>query len=70
MIYGPFMRGGELTSDGDTAFHARLTAWDGEIGYKDDFDTLDMMQGAGLEIVMVVEMPANNLALVAGKPAG
>lgn len=68
VIYGPFMRAGELTSDGDREFHARLTAEDPEIGYKDDFDTMDMLQNAGLEMAQVVEMPANNLALVARKP--
>ncbi|MBE1284342.1 MAG: DUF938 domain-containing protein [Rhodobacteraceae bacterium] len=68
VIYGPFKRGDELTSDGDRAFHASLVAHDPEIGYKDDFDTMDLMQTAGLEMVEVLEMPANNLALVAGKP--
>ena len=65
VVYGPFMRAGELTSPGDRAFHADLIAADPAIGYKDDFDTLDMMVAAGLEIAEVVEMPANNLALVA-----
>lgn len=65
VIYGPFMRGGELTSTGDAEFHARLTAQDPAIGYKDDFDTMDLLQAAGLEMAQVVEMPANNLALVA-----
>ena len=63
------MRAGELTSEGDARFHATLTAQDPEIGYKDDFDTIDLMQDAGLELVQVLEMPANNLALVAEKPA-
>ncbi len=69
VIYGPFMRAGELTSAGDEAFHASLTAQDPRIGYKDDFDVIDLLQAAGLEMVEVVEMPANNLALVAQKPA-
>lgn len=68
VVYGPFMRAGELTSEGDRTFHASLTAQDPEIGYKDDFDTMDMMQAAGLEMAQVMEMPANNLALVARKP--
>lgn len=67
VIYGPFMRAGELTSDGDVSFHAGLIAKDPMIGYKDDFDMMDLMQGAGLEMVDVIEMPANNLALVAEK---
>ncbi|MCE8509855.1 DUF938 domain-containing protein [Ruegeria pomeroyi] len=68
VIYGPFMRAGELTSEGDARFHAALTSEDPEIGYKDDFDTIDLMQAAGLEMAEVVEMPANNLALIAEKP--
>jgi len=67
VIYGPFMRGGELTSPGDVGFHQSLTAQDSAIGYKDDFDVMDLMQEAGLEMVDVVEMPANNLGLVAEK---
>ena len=69
VIYGPFMRGGELTSDGDRNFHAALSGHDPAIGYKDDFDTITWLQAAGLELVQAVEMPANNLALVTGKPA-
>lgn len=68
MIYGPFMRGGDLTSEGDQSFHNRLTAEDPDIGYKDDFDTMDMLQDSGLEMAEVVEMPANNLALLARRP--
>ncbi|WP_146348268.1 DUF938 domain-containing protein [Phaeobacter marinintestinus] len=68
VVYGPFMRGGELTSDGDARFHASLSASDPAIGYKDDFDIMDLMQAAGLDMVEVIEMPANNLALIAKKP--
>ncbi|AHC99986.1 DUF938 domain-containing protein [Leisingera methylohalidivorans] len=67
VIYGPFLRGGELTSDGDRSFHASLTAHDPQIGYKDDFDTIGWLHSAGLELLQAVEMPANNLALVAEK---
>ncbi len=67
VIYGPFMRGGELTSEGDRNFNASLIAHDPAIGYKDDFDTLDLLVEAGLEIVAIIEMPANNLALIAEK---
>ncbi len=68
VIYGPFMRAGELTSEGDQEFHAKLSERDPEIGYKDDFDMIDLLQSAGLEMTQVVEMPANNLALIACKP--
>ncbi|GGH20873.1 Protein of unknown function [Cribrihabitans marinus] len=63
-IYGPFMRSGALTSDGDRRFHAALSAQDPAIGYKDDQDILDLGAAAGLEVAERVEMPANNLALV------
>lgn len=68
LIYGPFLRGGEFTSDGDAQFHASLIGQDEEIGYKDDFDVIDLAQGAGLTLLNHLEMPANNLALVFGKP--
>jgi len=67
VIYGPFMRNGTLTSAGDTAFHASLTANDPETGYKDDIETIGWLQSAGLDLVQAVEMPANNLALVSKK---
>ncbi len=68
VVYGPFMRGGELTSDADKTFHASLTGQDPEIGYKDDFDMLDMLQDASLSVVDIIEMPSNNLALIVEKP--
>ena len=65
VLYGPFMRGGELTSDGDARFHAELTAADPQIGYKDDFDIVDLLHASGMELADLVDMPANNLAFVA-----
>lgn len=64
IIYGPFMRDGELTSEGDQAFHKSLNAHDPEIGYKDDFDMIEWMQEAGLEPEEVIEMPSNNLSFI------
>ncbi|UWQ79668.1 DUF938 domain-containing protein [Leisingera sp. S132] len=69
VIYGPFMRGGNLISEGDRAFHTAITAHDPETGYKDDTEVIRWLQAAGLELVQAVEMPASNLALVAQKPA-
>ncbi|MCB4456591.1 DUF938 domain-containing protein [Leisingera sp. McT4-56] len=68
VIYGPIMRAGELTSDGDRAFHAAITAHDPETGYKDDGQVTAWLQAEGLKLVQKVEMPANNLALAAEKP--
>ncbi|MFS4580865.1 DUF938 domain-containing protein [Phaeobacter sp. C3_T13_0] len=70
VIYGPFKRGGVLTSDGDHAFHSKLAAHDPEVGYKDDFDVMDWLQSNGLDMSEVIEMPANNLALVAMQKPG
>lgn len=64
LIYGPFMRDEELTSDGDKAFHESLQAQDPEIGYKSDFDVIDWGVEAGLDVADVVEMPANNQSLI------
>lgn len=69
VVYGPFMRKGELTSPGDRAFHAALVAQDPETGYKDDQHVIAMMQASGLKNISRVEMPANNLALIFEKPA-
>jgi SAM-dependent methyltransferase len=68
VLYGPFLRDGQTTSEGDTAFHASLRAQDPEIGYKDDWDVIDWIHANWLDLVQVVEMPANNLAFVARRP--
>lgn len=67
ILYGPFLRDGEATSQGDASFDASLRAQDPDIGYKDDFEIIDWLHEAGLDLVDVVEMPANNLALVSQK---
>lgn len=68
ILYGPFLRNGEATSEGDARFHASLRAADPETGYKDDFDVIDWLHAAGLALVDVVEMPSNNLAFVSERP--
>ena len=64
VIYGPFMRDGSLTSDGDKCFHQSLVEADPDIGYKDDKWMLNMFQNHNLEIVKIANMPANNLAFI------
>lgn len=66
ILYGPFSRGGVLTSDGDARFDAQLRAADPAIGYKDAGDVTRWLGEAGLR-TEVTEMPANNLALIARK---
>ena len=67
LIYGPFMRNGELTSEGDRNFHVSLTQTDPDIGYKDDLDMQTLFSKSGLSCKKTVEMPANNLAFVLKK---
>lgn len=69
ILYGPFMRDGHLTSEGDQRFHDALIQQDAEIGYKNDQDMIDLQFGCGLNLIETVEMPANNLAFVTRKPA-
>tara|TARA_R110002049_G_scaffold29972_1_gene101869 strand:- start:41667 stop:42323 length:657 start_codon:yes stop_codon:yes gene_type:complete len=68
ILYGPFKRGGVLTSPGDEKFDAELRAADPAIGYKDDLDMARWLSDAGLSPIDVAQMPANNLAFIAGKP--
>jgi SAM-dependent methyltransferase len=68
VLYGPFLRDGETTSEGDARFNASLIAQDPSIGYKDDWDVIDWLRHNWLELVQVIEMPANNLCFVARKP--
>ncbi|WP_420583843.1 DUF938 domain-containing protein [Ruegeria sp.] len=69
VLYGPFKRSGTLTSDGDQKFHDALVQQDPEIGYKNDDDIAALMRAQNLTVVEIVEMPANNLAFIAEKPA-
>ena len=68
ILYGPFSRAGQLTSEGDRRFDAELRAADPTLGYKDDLDIRRWLGDAGLTDRACVEMPANNLAFVAQKP--
>ncbi|WP_319826031.1 DUF938 domain-containing protein [Thalassovita sp.] len=68
ILYGPFLRDGETTSDGDARFHAAIQAENPANGYKNDWDVIDWLHQNWLELVQVVEMPANNLCFVTRKP--
>ena len=67
LIYGPFMRNGKLTNEGDKKFHYSLTQTDPDIGYKDDLDMQTLFSKSDLSCQEKVEMPANNLAFVLKK---
>ncbi|WP_144430555.1 DUF938 domain-containing protein [Jannaschia donghaensis] len=63
-IYGPFLRQGRTTSDGDATFDADLRAQDPAIGYKDVDVVRTVLQVLELN-VEIVKMPANNLMVLA-----
>lgn len=68
ILYGPFLRNGVATSDGDQRFHASIQAQMPGAGYKNDIHVIGWLQEAGLAHVVVEDMPANNLALIAERP--
>ena len=67
LIYGPFMREGQLTSEGDQNFHKSLIQTDPDLGYKNNLDMITLFAQSGLSHLETVEMPANNLAFVLQK---
>jgi len=66
-LYGPFKRGGLHTADGNEAFDKSLRARDVEWGVRDVDAVAKLADGAGLSLVDITEMPANNLTLVFGR---
>ena len=60
-LYGPFLRDGVATSDGDAVFDASLRASDPEIGYKDAAQITAWLTGACFAEPRIDAMPANNL---------
>ena len=68
IIYGPFMRSGELISKGDMEFHHSLINTDPDLGYKNDLDMLNLFGEAGLVHLSTNKMPNNNLAFITQKP--
>ncbi|MEO3415188.1 DUF938 domain-containing protein [Roseovarius sp. CAU 1744] len=68
VIYGPFLRDGRATSEGDARFHASLRAADPEIGYKDVEQVRQWLADTGMRMVDTIDMPANNLTLISEKP--
>jgi hypothetical protein len=67
LVYGPFMRNGQLISEGDKNFHISLIQTDPDIGYKNDLEMLTLFSNSGLVHLETVEMPANNAAFVLQK---
>jgi SAM-dependent methyltransferase len=67
VVYGPFLRDGKTTSEGDSAFHARIQVEIPGAGYKDVAWVCETLRAAGAEQREIVAMPANNLLLVFGR---
>lgn len=67
-VYGPFLRDGKTTSEGDAAFDARLKVENPGAGYKDVAWVMDIWRDAGLTPDAPLAMPANNLLLSATRP--
>ncbi len=62
-IYGPFKRDGAHTAPSNAAFDATLRAENPEWGVRDVGDLSALAQAAGLTLVNIAPMPANNLVL-------
>jgi hypothetical protein len=63
VLYGPFKRAGQHTSDSNARFDASLRASDPSWGVR-DLDEVDALAAEhGFQPLEVVEMPANNLTV-------
>jgi hypothetical protein len=63
-LYGPFRRGGKHTADSNEAFDASLRRANPEWGVRDVEAVEALAADAGLSLVEITEMPANNFTLV------
>jgi hypothetical protein len=63
-LYGPFMRGGQHTAASNAAFDASLRQGNPEWGVRDIEAVEKLADRAGLSLLQVADMPANNLTLI------
>jgi hypothetical protein len=66
-LYGPFKRDGEHTAVSNAVFDSSLRANNPEWGVRDTAELEKLAVAAGLQLVEIAEMPANNLILVFGR---
>jgi hypothetical protein len=66
-LYGPFKRGGKHTAISNTVFDSSLRERNPEWGVRDIEALEKLAASAGLVLIEVAEMPANNLTLVFGR---
>jgi hypothetical protein len=67
-LYGPFKRGGKHTAVSNAVFDSSLRANNPEWGVRDIEALQELAANAGLVLIEIAEMPANNLTLVFGRP--
>jgi hypothetical protein len=63
-LYGPFKRGGKHTAISNAVFDTSLRERDPGWGVRDIEDLEKLAEDAGLALIEIAEMPANNLTLV------
>jgi Protein of unknown function (DUF938) len=63
-LYGPFKRDGKHTAMSNAVFDTSLRDRDPEWGVRDVEALEELAAGAGLVLIEIAEMPANNLTLV------
>ncbi len=66
-LYGPFKRGGKHTAVSNAVFDTSLREGNPEWGVRDIEAVEELAAGAGLSLIEIAEMPANNLTLVFGR---
>ena len=64
VLYGPFKRGGEFTSDSNRDFEGWLKGLDPSFGQRDMEWVAELGAAVGLELREARPMPANNFSLV------
>ena len=63
-LYGPFKRGGKHTAISNAVFDSNLRERNPQWGVRDIEDLEKLAAGAGIELIEIAEMPANNSTLV------
>jgi Protein of unknown function (DUF938) len=67
-LYGPFKRDGKHTAVSNAVFDSSLREGNPEWGVRDIEALQELAAGAGLALLDITEMPANNLILVFERP--
>ncbi len=67
-LYGPFKRDGQHTAVSNAVFDTSLRERNPEWGVRDIGDLQRLAATAGLALIEIAEMPANNLILVFARP--